>query len=131
MTSNPNWPEITGKNPDGTIRSNCRLKPGQTAVDSPDIIAQIFKAKNAQLNSLSGALCGGKRIYIIWVVEYQKRGLPHVHIAIKFGNERMTPEEIDAVISAEIPDLEEDATLVKRWMIHGHREERCFKKTSA
>ena len=120
MTCNPNWPEIL-----------IRLKDGQKSIDRPDIVAQVFKAKKAQLlSSLSGALCGGKKIYIVWVVEYQKRGLPHAHIAVKFENEPMTPEEIDAVISAEIPENRQYAEFVERWMIHGHRDERCFKKSS-
>ena len=108
-----------------------RFKDGRTAVDRHGIVAQVFKEKKAQLiASLSGALCGGKKIYIIWVIEHQKRGLPHVHIAVKSEHEPITPEEIDAVISAEIPESEEDAKFVEQWMIHGHRIERCFKKSS-
>ena len=92
-----------------------RLKDGQTAVDRPDIVAQVFKEKKAQLiASLRVALYGGKKIYIFWVIEYQKRLLPHVHIAVKFEHEPMTPEEIDAVISAEIPESEEDAKFVEQ-----------------
>jgi hypothetical protein len=40
----------------------------------------------------------------MYVVEFQKRGLPHAHIAIKVNPEPQTPEEIDAVVTAEYPD---------------------------
>ena len=40
------------------------------------------------------------------VIEFQQRGLPHAHILIIFREEDRirTPEDIDSVICAELPD---------------------------
>lgn len=54
-------------------------------------------------------------------IEWQKRGMPHSHILIWLVN-KITPNEIDQVISAEIPDPEVDPVLfdvVTKSMIHG------------
>lgn len=41
---------------------------------------------------------------IIWVIEYQKRGLPHVHISVRMeGEEVNTAEIIDRNVSARQP----------------------------
>ncbi|XP_062525428.1 uncharacterized protein LOC134198655 [Bombyx mori] len=57
----------------------------------------------------------------MYSVEWQKRGLPHAHILIWLV-ERIRPNEIDNVISAEIPDNNEDPLLhevITKNMIHG------------
>ncbi|XP_071719496.1 uncharacterized protein [Rutidosis leptorrhynchoides] len=60
----------------------------------------------------------------LYTVEFQKRGLPHIHLCL-FLNERdklPEPEDIDEYISAEIPDKDEDPELyqlVSELMIHG------------
>jgi hypothetical protein len=59
----------------------------------------------------------------MYSVEWQKRGLPHAHILI-WLIEKVTPDQIDAVISAEIPDVDIDPDLfavVIKHMIHGPR----------
>ncbi|CAN6928190.1 unnamed protein product, partial [Brassica oleracea] len=57
-------------------------------------------------------------------IEFQKRGLPHAHILLWFGNSSRTPssEEVDEIISAELPNKKEDPeayNLVTKHMIHG------------
>ncbi|CAN7135967.1 unnamed protein product [Brassica rapa subsp. narinosa] len=57
-------------------------------------------------------------------IEFQKRGLPHEHNLLWFGNSSRTPssEEVNEVISAELPNKEEDPeayNLVTKHMIHG------------
>ena len=43
----------------------------------------------------------------MYTMEYQKRGLPHAHILLWVAPEtKVKPEDIDLVISAEIPDKE-------------------------
>ena len=45
----------------------------------------------------------GIRWILCWMAEWQKRGLPHAHILIWLVD-KVRPEEIDKIISAEIPD---------------------------
>jgi hypothetical protein len=57
----------------------------------------------------------------MYSVEWQKRGLPHAHILIRLYN-KITSNEIDDVICAEIPDADVDKNLhevVTKNMIHG------------
>lgn len=58
------------------------------------------------------------------VIEFQKRGLPHAHILLFLHPEDKpkTPTDIDRIISAELPNEEEDPLLYKivlDSMIHG------------
>lgn len=57
----------------------------------------------------------------MYLVEWQKRGLPHAHILV-WLIDKIRPEEIDIIISAEIPDMSTDTLLfdiVTTNMIHG------------
>ena len=60
----------------------------------------------------------------VYTIEFQKRGLPHVHI-ILFLDERSkirTADDVDRYISAEIPDQLADPKLyelVGKYMMHG------------
>ncbi|XP_045536286.1 uncharacterized protein LOC106720810 [Papilio machaon] len=54
-------------------------------------------------------------------LEWQKRGLPHVHILV-WLKEKLRPDQIDKIISAEIPDPNNDKSLheiIVKNMIHG------------
>lgn len=57
----------------------------------------------------------------IYNVEWQKRGLPHTQILLWLAN-KVQPDSIDAIISAKIPDKQQDPILhnifIKN-MIHG------------
>jgi hypothetical protein len=60
----------------------------------------------------------------MYTIEFQKRGLPHAHILIFLhpSNKYPTPNDIDRIISAEIPNKTNDPelyALVKTHMIHG------------
>ena len=68
----------------------------------------------------------GQILSYVYVIEFQKRGLPHAHIlfTLNYGNKLITPEKIDKVISAEIPKNDEVLKeLVIRHMLHGPRTE--------
>ncbi|KAL3810378.1 hypothetical protein ACJIZ3_000028 [Penstemon smallii] len=114
MTCNPNWKEIQEQ-----------LLPGQTAQDRPDLLTRIFRAKYEELNKdiyTRGVL--GKVIAHVHVVEFQKRGLPHVHMLIILDEDDKlsTPDDYNQIVRAEIPHQEEEPKLyeaVMRHMIHG------------
>ena len=60
------------------------LLPGQCAMDRPDLCNRVFKIKlKAIMRDLTSKLFG-KATYFSSVWEFQKRGLPHAHIVIKF-----------------------------------------------
>ncbi|GFY24708.1 uncharacterized protein TNCV_1017541 [Trichonephila clavipes] len=57
----------------------------------------------------------------MYSIEWQKRGLPHVHLLL-WLMEKLRPNQIDGIISADIPNLETDRKLydtVTKNMIHG------------
>lgn len=45
-------------------------------------------------------------------MEFQKRGLPHAHILLKYTSACDSTDDIDAVVSTENPDDPADAQLV-------------------
>ena len=95
MTCNPHWPEIVK-----------HLGIGQTAQDRPDLVARVFKQQKDQLmNDLVKGDLLGKHIAHLAVVEWQKRGLPHVHILliVTDNDDLCTSDDVDKAISAELP----------------------------
>ena len=96
FTCNPKWCEITEN-----------LYPSQTANDRPDLVIQVFKLKfNNLLNDIFKHGVLGKVVTHVQVIEFQKPGLPHVHILLHFANDDKleTAHDINNLISAEIPD---------------------------
>ena len=49
----------------------------------------------------------------LFVIEFQKRGLPHAHILLHLAPEDKlrTPADIDSIISAQLPDPESQPRL--------------------
>ena len=90
----------------------------------------MFKGKLADLFRIfPKALNCKKFIYTIHVIEFQKRGLPHAHIALKVDNEPKTAEEIDAVISAKISQNNSQLKkIIETLYLHSCRPERCHRK---
>ncbi|KAG5512701.1 hypothetical protein RHGRI_038884 [Rhododendron griersonianum] len=114
MTCNPNWPEIKAE-----------LKPHEEAQNRPDLISRIFKSKFEYLRKIvvKDELFGPVAAYT-FAVEFQKRGLPHVHmlLILQTGYRFNTVEKFDAFISAEIPDKNKYPHLyamVIKHMLHG------------
>lgn len=103
VTCNPQWPEIKRA-----------LAPGQTSSDRPDLQSRVFKLKLEAIlgDLLKNGYCG-QAIAYMYVIEFQKRGLPHAHILIVLAaNARpVTPEEVDALVCAELPDPEAEPQL--------------------
>ena len=71
MTFNPDWPEV-----------RAQLRPGQTATDIPVVVARTFKARLEKVLHLIRTRFGTK-VYLVKVVEFQKRGFPHAHMVLK------------------------------------------------
>ncbi|PWZ58794.1 ATP-dependent DNA helicase PIF1 [Zea mays] len=113
MTCNPNWDEI-----------RTELLPGQTPQDRPDLVVRVFHAKLQELKHrlTKHDILGKVRAYI-YVVEFQKRGLPHAHFLLIMQRKyKLTcPEQYDLLISAEIPDKKypELRKMVIKHMMHG------------
>jgi len=60
----------------------------------------------------------------VYVVEFQKRGLPHAHILLTVAPEDkpVCPEDVDRLISAEVPNQTTDPLAhetVTKFMVHG------------
>ncbi|XP_025265716.1 uncharacterized protein LOC112638349 [Camponotus floridanus] len=121
MTCIPKWREIEEN-----------LLPGQQACDRPDICARVFNIKKDYLLDLIvKQKFFGEVAAFVYVIEFQKRGLPHVHILItlKYNFKITTPQIVDKYISAEIPDPNENRILhdiVMRHMIHGPCGDWCL-----
>ena len=116
MTANPSWPEICAN-----------LRPGESAHNRPDLTTRVFHQKfQSLLRDITQRHVLGRVVAYTYSIEFQKRGLPHAHLLIIFDKEHKprTPAEVDALVSAELPDPTEpkNAELygaVVRHMRHG------------
>lgn len=65
----------------------------------------------------------GPVIAVVYTIEFQKRGLPHVHIILWLDkNGPLTFADVDRLISAQLPDPSVDPIVyeaVSAFMIHG------------
>jgi hypothetical protein len=96
MTCNPNWPEIRQE-----------LLPGQEPMNRPDLVSRVFKLKKQQmLDEIFKDQIFGKCPARVWTIEYQKRGLPHLHLLVFLEDSEhfLEPEVIDEMVCAELPD---------------------------
>lgn len=115
ITCNPSWNEI--KDPKRSEKND-----GQAPTDRHDIIARVFKQKLRSLMDFikKHKIFGAVRCWM-YSIEWQKRGLPHAHILI-WLIDKLASNQIDNVISAEIPDSNVDRELfeiITKYMIHG------------
>jgi hypothetical protein len=109
FTCNPAWPELIDA-----------LLPTNTASDRPDLIARVFNLKlRAFLHDVVKEDAFGKVVAWMYTIEYQKRGLPHAHICLILADSLDSAEQIDAVVSAEIPAEGLLRELVLKHKVHG------------
>ncbi|XP_042988822.1 uncharacterized protein LOC122316361 [Carya illinoinensis] len=114
MTCNPNWKEIS-----------TQLLPHEETQNRPDLIARIFRAKLEDLKyELFKREIFGKISAYVYVIEHQKRGLPHAHFLIILRQDwkLYAPESFDEIVSAELPDKDNNLhlyTAVVKHMMHG------------
>ncbi|XP_028801370.1 uncharacterized protein LOC114756588 [Neltuma alba] len=128
FTCNPAWPEITRYCEGNSLLSSNR----------PDILSRVFHMKlKALMSTIKKKKIFGRVCADVYTVEFQKRGLPHAHILL-FLDKNDRPKDandVDKVISAEIPDEEQDPVLfelVEKFMVHGpcghlNRKSPCMK----
>ncbi len=113
FTCNPKWKEITDA-----------LLLGQTAKDRPELVTCVFNLKlDTLLRDIKDGVFGNV-IAKIWVIKFQKRGLPHAHILLILDDmsKLRTAEDFDSMVSAEIPDSihhPEAYETVTSCMVHG------------
>ncbi|XP_072054806.1 uncharacterized protein [Arachis hypogaea] len=112
FTCNPKWLELED------FLKNRKLN----AKGRPDVVCRAFKVK---LDRLIQDIRKKKDFWkVVYTIEFQKRGLPHAHILVflHIDDKYPTPEDIDQIIRAEIPDKEADPTYyeaVEKHMMHG------------
>ena len=117
FTANPKWVEITNE-----------LLPSQTAADRPDLVARVF---NLKVRDLLGQIrhkeIFGPWLGWVWTIEYQKRGLPHLHLLVflRTDHQFLTAVNIDGFISAELPPADDALSqelrgIVETTMVHTH-----------
>ena len=113
FTCNPQWPEI---------REN--LEGLEKPFERVDLCNRVFnmKLKSLREDLLKKGIFGKARA-MIYSVEFQKRGLPHAHILLIMNDPVVrTGSDIDAFVSAEIPDPEQEPELydtVTKCLLHG------------
>lgn len=127
LTCNPNWPDIVSE-----------LLEGQTAFDRTDVTCRVFKHRLAAFlhNLRYGKYFGNKEKpkFLIHVIEYQHRGMPHAHIVVSFydapTSDANTEEELAAFIDMHItaehmsqPETDED--LHYEQLITDHMTHHC------
>ncbi|KAG1098753.1 hypothetical protein G6F42_017939 [Rhizopus arrhizus] len=96
FTCNPAWPEIANE-----------LLINQKSSDKLDLYARVFRLKlKALLNDIVRKSVLGKATTCCYTIEFQKRSLPHCHMLFILDEEDKprTPEDINRIASAEIPD---------------------------
>jgi hypothetical protein len=111
ITCNPKWKEITEAIP---IGSHWRFHP--------DIVARVFFLKFVEMmKDITERQIFGKVQAYVWRVEWQARGLPHIHLLLILETAIRSEAQIDAVVSAEVPDPLLQPVLyqlVQEFMIH-------------
>jgi hypothetical protein len=126
MTANPAWREISESIPVGSHWTHHQ-----------DVVARVFYLKfKALMDVVVKKKLFGEVLAYVWRIEWQARGMPHVHILIILKNKIIAPRHIDEIVWAEIPCPIQHPVLhaiVCQRMIHGPCDSTpdapCRKKT--
>jgi len=123
FTCNPKWPEIAEA-----------MQYDMSDSSRADVVARVFKVKLKELLTdllEHGVL--GRVVASIYVIEFQKRGLPHAHILLILSeyDRPKSCDDYDKFVSAELPDPVKQSELyqlVCDHMMHGpcgHLNKKC------
>ena len=93
-------------------------------MDRPDLVTRVFHGKQ---QALFKKICDGYYGQVagfVYTIEYQKCGLSHMHLLIflEEPDKIRAVEQIDAIISAQIPDPQIHPQLhaaITKSMLHG------------
>ncbi len=127
ITANPEWPEIT---------EAIAKHPHLSNEHRDDIISRVFKGKLKDLlHDLLKKHVLGVIVGYVYVIEFQKRGLPHAHFLLILHPDcklDRNPELYDQIITAQIPnpDTQKRAhKLFEKHQIHGpcHFFKKCLR----
>jgi len=100
ITTNTNWPEFQRER----IRARQRGHTHYNPTEDPVFVTRVFHARFFKILAwLKSYKVIGKTIYLMWGVDFQKRGLPHAHIAMKTVRDVTLPAAVDDVVSTELP----------------------------
>lgn len=114
MTCNPRWKEILDN-----------LNPGEQPQDRPDLLVRVFRMKSQELlDDIIKHHVIGHCIGILAANEFQKKGLPHIHVLVILNSidRPRNGTDCDRIACAEIPDRDAHPRLhsiVVRHMLHG------------
>jgi hypothetical protein len=67
--------------------------------------------------------------FYMFVVEYQNRGGAHFHLLLSLADSPQTPEDVNELVRADVPDAVTEAdlfVLVERYMVHGRCGPKCM-----
>jgi hypothetical protein len=109
VTANPAWPKITQE-----------LLPGEHIANQPELTTLVFaQKKKAILDDIvkNGVL--GQVAAHIYTIEFQKRGLPHMHLLIfLLGKDKIQePLHVDSCIQAYWPDPQSEPLLFELFAV--------------
>ena len=109
ITCNPKWQEISQN-----------LGDFKTAIDRPDIVAKVFN-QEVEILLEDGNKKGifGKCIAYTYVIEFQNRSLPHMHMLlfIDKDNKVSNADCVDTIISAEILDEVSNLSTIQDYLV--------------
>ncbi len=114
MTMNSQCPEVLEK----------LKETGQKPHERPDIVTKVWEQKKQfLLHLILDKHILGKTVGEVWSQEYQREGLPHIHLIVILDESEApkTVSDYDKFISAQIPNKKKDKELydlVTKLMIH-------------
>lgn len=118
FTANPNWPDI---------KEALKDFPEKRLEDHPKMVVRSFRLRQkCLLDELKKGYIFGRFRGCVWTIEYQKRGLPHMHLLLFLhpDDRYLDVERINQIICAELPDPNMDTDnslkdIITSQMVHG------------